>query len=159
MGPGLPGPHVSGFGWEQLLCCQFRRQTASSSRPFTFLPPSPNTSPHKRGVFAFFLLLDAAASPLSRHPCNNLNRGQEGKCARGQRRPWIRRQGEGVHRHCYCCQRISSSGSSFSTLRTGMGWQRRPGTQGFVTSAPCFGGSATPPRCSATCSSGAIVST
>ena len=46
----------------------FRSQTASSSRPFTFLPPSPNTSPHKQGFFAFFLSLAAAASPLSRHP-------------------------------------------------------------------------------------------
>ena len=128
-----------------MLLVSFRSQTASSSRPFTFLPPSPNTSPHKRGFFAFFLSPDAAASPLSRHPYNNLNRGQKGKSARGQRRSCFHHQGEGVHRHCCCCQRISSFGSSFSTLRNGMGWRPRSGTRDFVTSAPCSGGSATPP--------------
>ena len=61
-----------------MLPVSFRSQTASSSRPFTFLPLSPNTSPHKRGFFACFLSPDAAASPLSRPPCDNLNRGQEG---------------------------------------------------------------------------------
>ena len=109
------------MGTTAVLPVSFRSQTALSSCPFTFLPPSPNTFRHKRGFFAFFLSPDAAASPLSRHPYNNLNRGQKGKSARGQRRPCFHHQGEGVHRHCCCCQRISSFGSSFSTLRTGMG--------------------------------------
>ena len=30
----------------------FRSQTASSSHPFAFLPPSPNTSPHTNGGFS-----------------------------------------------------------------------------------------------------------
>ena len=33
VGPGLPGPHVSGFGWEQLLCCQFLLEAKLPRRP------------------------------------------------------------------------------------------------------------------------------
>ena len=69
------------MGTTAVLPVSFRSQTASSSHPFAFLPPSPNTSPHKREFFAFFLSPDAAASPLSRPPCDNLNRGQECKRA------------------------------------------------------------------------------
>ena len=33
VGPGLSGPHVSGFGWEQLLCCQFLLEAERPRRP------------------------------------------------------------------------------------------------------------------------------
>ena len=33
MVPGLPGPHVSGFLWEQLLCCQFLLEAKLPRRP------------------------------------------------------------------------------------------------------------------------------
>ena len=57
--PVLSGSHVSGFGWEQLLCCQFLYEAEwplrpspffqlSPIRPFAFLP----TSPHPFAVIA-----------------------------------------------------------------------------------------------------------
>ena len=46
--PVLSGSHVSGFGWEQLLCCQFLYEAERPPRPFAFLP----TSPHPFAVIA-----------------------------------------------------------------------------------------------------------
>ena len=46
--PVLSGSHVSGFGWEQLLCCQFLYEAERPPRPFAFLP----TLPHPFAVIA-----------------------------------------------------------------------------------------------------------
>jgi len=99
VGPGLPGPHVSGFGWEQLLCCQFLLEAKLPRRPVLspFLP-LPLIRPLTQTGF-FCLLPLAGRRRIASFSPNNLNRGQEGKSARGQRRPWIPRQGEGDHRH------------------------------------------------------------
>ena len=48
MGPVLSGSHVSGFGWEQLLCCQFLYEAERPPRPFAFLP----TLPHPFAIIA-----------------------------------------------------------------------------------------------------------
>ena len=48
-GPWLARPTCQWLwmGTTAVLPVSFRSQTASSSHPFAFLPPSPNTSPHK----------------------------------------------------------------------------------------------------------------
>jgi len=98
VGPGLPRPLVSGFGLVQLLCCQFVLEAKLPHRPILspFFPLPLIRPLTQTGVFRLLPLagrrLIASFSP------NNLNRAQEGKSARGQRRPWIPRQG-GVHSH------------------------------------------------------------
>ena len=51
-GPWLVRPTCQWLwmGTIAVLPVSFRSRTASSSHPFAFLPPSANTSPHKRGV-------------------------------------------------------------------------------------------------------------
>ena len=60
LGPVLSGSHVSGFGCEKLLCCQFLYEAEQPPRPFAFLPTSPNTSIHLSSHFASSLCCHCA---------------------------------------------------------------------------------------------------
>ena len=92
MGPGLLGPHVSGFGWEQLLCCQFVLEAKLPHRP-VLSPFFPLPLIHPLTQTRVFRLLPlAGCRRIASFSPNNLNRGHEGKSARGQRRLWRSRR-------------------------------------------------------------------
>ena len=60
VGPVLSGSHVSGFGWKQLLCCEFLYESERPPHPFAFLPTSPNMSLRLSSHFTSSICLHCA---------------------------------------------------------------------------------------------------